>query len=41
MRILFEQLLEQVSAMELVGPVRRLRSNFVHGIKELPVQLTR
>ena len=39
MRILFEQLVAQVGAMELTGPVRKLRSNFVHGIKELPVRL--
>jgi hypothetical protein len=26
--------------MELAGPVRRLRSNFINGIKEMPVSFT-
>ncbi len=40
MRILFEQLVSQVSRIELTGPVPKLRSNFIHGIKQLPVRLT-
>ena len=41
MRVLFEHLLDQVERVELVGDVPKLRSSFVHGIKKLPVRLTR
>jgi cholest-4-en-3-one 26-monooxygenase len=27
--------------IELAGPVRRLRSNFINGFKEIPVRYTR
>ena len=37
-RIMFEELLRGLPAMELAGPVRRLRSNFINGVKELPVR---
>lgn len=37
MRIMFEQLIEQVDHFELVEPPSRLRSNFIHGIKHLQV----
>lgn len=40
MRILFEELLARVSNIELAGEVTRLRSNFIHGIKQLPVRLS-
>jgi cholest-4-en-3-one 26-monooxygenase len=40
MRILFDELLAKVGRIELVGEVTRLRSNFVHGVKRLPVRLT-
>ena len=40
MRILFEELLARVGSIELIGEVTRLRSHFVHGIKQLPVRLT-
>ncbi len=40
MRILFEELLDRVDNVELAGEVRKLRSNFIHGIKQLPVRLT-
>ena len=40
MRVLFEELIARVGSIELVGEVTRLRSNFVHGIKRLPVRLT-
>jgi cholest-4-en-3-one 26-monooxygenase len=40
MRILFEELLSRVGAIELIGEVTKLRSHFVHGIKRLPVRLT-
>ena len=40
MRIVFEELLDRVDNVELAGEVRKLRSNFIHGIKQLPVRLT-
>jgi cytochrome P450 len=36
--IFFEELLRRLPDIELAGPVRRLRSNFVNGIKEMPVK---
>jgi cytochrome P450 len=39
-RIMFEELLPRISGIDLAGEVRRVRSNFVHGIKELPVTVT-
>ncbi|MFO7589573.1 MAG: cytochrome P450 [Acidimicrobiia bacterium] len=37
-RILFEELLERMPALAPAGPVRRLGSNFINGIKSLPVR---
>lgn len=37
-RVLFEQMRKRVAAVELTGPVDRLRSNHVHGIKQLPAR---
>jgi len=39
-RIAFEELLGRNVAIELAGPPERLRSNFINGIKRLPVQVT-
>ncbi len=39
-RVMFEELLKRLPDMELAGPVRRLRSNFVNGFKEVPVRFT-
>jgi cytochrome P450 len=39
-KVLFEELLPRVSRMSLNGEVRRLRSNFISGIKHLPVRVT-
>lgn len=39
-RVLFEELVKRVSGAELTGPVRRLRSNFINGIKEMPVRFS-
>ena len=41
MRILFEELSKRAADIELAGPVKKLQSSFIHGIKSLPVQLTR
>jgi cholest-4-en-3-one 26-monooxygenase len=40
MRILLEELIRQIPDVELAGAPRRLRSNFIHGIKELPIRFT-
>lgn len=39
-RIMFENLLATAD-FRLAGPIRRLQSSFIHGIKELPVEVTR
>ncbi len=39
-RIMFEELLRRVPDLTTDGPVRRLRSNFINGIKEMPVRFT-
>lgn len=39
LRILFEELLKRFPDIHVSGPVRRLRSNFIAGIKEMPVKL--
>jgi cytochrome P450 len=40
MRIMFETLLPRLADIRLAGEVRRVRSNFVNGIKEMPVAVT-
>ncbi|RVX44391.1 cholest-4-en-3-one 26-monooxygenase [Nonomuraea polychroma] len=39
LRILFEQLARRRPRLRQSGPARRLRSNFINGIKELPVTI--
>ncbi len=39
-RIMFEELLKRLPDIELDGPVQRLRSNFINGIKHMPVRFT-
>lgn len=39
-RLMFETLLPRIANAELVGDVKRVRSNFVNGIKTLPVRIT-
>jgi cytochrome P450 len=39
-RILFEELLPRLDSIELTGPVERMRSNFVNGIKHMPVRVS-
>ncbi|AHH95496.1 cytochrome P450 [Kutzneria viridogrisea] len=39
LRVLFEELLSRVRAVELVGGVQRVRSNFVNGIREMRVRV--
>jgi cholest-4-en-3-one 26-monooxygenase len=38
-RVFLEEMVARYASMELTGPVARLRSNFIHGIKHLPVRL--
>jgi cholest-4-en-3-one 26-monooxygenase len=40
-RVMFEEILSRMPDIELAGPVRRLRSNFINGFKEIPVRYTR
>ena len=40
LRVLFEELLRRFPDMELAAPVRRLRSNFINGIKEMRMSFT-
>jgi len=37
-RLIFEEMLRRLPDLELAGPVRRLRSNFINGIKAMPVR---
>ncbi len=39
-RLMFEELIPRLQSIELDGEVRRVRSNFVNGIKTLPVKVT-
>jgi cytochrome P450 len=38
-KVLFQELLPRLRSVELVGPVERIRSNFVNGIKRMPVRI--
>jgi cholest-4-en-3-one 26-monooxygenase len=38
LRVFFEELLKRYPGIEQSGKVRRLRSNFINGYKELPVR---
>jgi cytochrome P450 len=38
-KILFQELLPRIRSIEPAGPVQRMRSNFVNGIKHLPVRV--
>ena len=37
---MFEELLTRLPDIELAGPVERLRSNFINGIKHMPVKFS-
>jgi len=39
LRILWEEILERYPAIEVMGPPRRVYSNFIHGIRSLPVRI--
>jgi cytochrome P450 len=38
-KVLFEELLPRLADVRLDGPVERLRSNFIAGIKRLPIRV--
>lgn len=40
MKLIFAELLRRIPDMELAGEPRRLRSNFINGIKNMPVKFT-
>ena len=40
LRVMFEDLIRRVDKVEITGEVDFLRSNFVHGIKRMPVKVT-
>jgi cholest-4-en-3-one 26-monooxygenase len=39
-RVMFEELLARIPEMELAAPPERLRSNFINGIKHMPVRFS-
>jgi cytochrome P450 len=39
-KILFEELIPRLASIELTAPPERIRSNFVNGIKRMPVRVT-
>lgn len=39
LKVLFEELLPRLADIRLAGPIDRLRSNFINGIKRLPVEV--
>ena len=39
-QIMFEEIMRRLPDLELAGSVERLRSNFIHGIKRMPVRFT-
>lgn len=38
LQIMFRQLVERLDAAEMTGPIQRMRSNFVGGIKHMPIR---
>ncbi len=40
LRVMFEELLGRIGDIELTGPVRHVRSNFINGIKSMPVRVS-
>ncbi len=40
LRVMFEDLITRIDKVEMTAPIDYLRSNFVHGIKRMPVKVT-
>jgi cholest-4-en-3-one 26-monooxygenase len=38
--LIFEELIRNIATFELTGPVARLRSNFINGVKHIPMRVT-
>lgn len=38
-RVMFEEMVPRLKSLEITGPVERLRSNFINGIKHMPVRV--
>lgn len=38
-RVMFEELLPRLRDLEVTGPISRLRSNFINGVKHMPVRV--
>jgi cytochrome P450 len=38
-RVMFEELVPRLRDLEVVGPIERLRSNFINGVKHAPVRV--
>jgi hypothetical protein len=38
-RVMFEEMVPRVKSLEIIGPIERLRSNFINGIKHMPVRV--
>jgi cytochrome P450 len=38
-RVMFEELLPRLRDLEVIGPIARLRSNFINGVKHMPVRV--
>jgi cytochrome P450 len=38
-RVMFDEIVKRFGAIEPAGDVQRLRSNFINGIKHLPVRV--
>jgi cytochrome P450 len=36
--VMFDEILNRLHDIELVGPVSRLRSNFINGLKHVPLK---
>jgi cytochrome P450 len=41
LRVVWEEIVKRFSFIEVTGPERRLKSNFIRGIRELPVRVHR
>ena len=39
LRILWEEIMERYPVIEVMGPPRRIYSNFIHGIRSLPARI--
>jgi len=38
--VMFDEVLDRLHDMELTAPVSRLRSNFINGLKHIPLKFT-